>query len=224
MPMPAFNQLNKQQQLAILIGAPVIVAIALIWLNYRSLNRLGADPVLPKFVQRPGGKWAEIAKKVEDIKKQDDIIAKGPEVAETLKKLQADIHQAEERLPKEAEKAEMSEVITRLGREIPVEIGTVQFKRVDIKEAKKETGPKAKGDDYQTVAYRTEIEGNLNGIIKYIDSIEKNARFMTIKELTVKPGGLSNDGQKIVYGLHQVTMEIVTYIYNPPQKAAPKDR
>jgi Tfp pilus assembly protein PilO len=224
MPLPTFNfsQLNKQQQLAMQIGVPVIAAVILIFLCYRSLTRLGADPLLPVFMQRPNGVWGQIRTKEQEIAKLEEVINEGPAVTAKLKALQAEIKLAEERLPTEAEKAEMSELITRLGREIPSEIGIIQFKKVEIKESKAQGGPKSKTtDDYQTVTYRTEVEGDFNGIVKYIDSIEKNPRFMTIKELNVKPGTLTVDkpNQKIVYGLHAVTMEIVTYVYNPATKA-----
>ncbi len=223
MAVPAFNDLNKQQQLAILIGVPVILALLLIYLNHKVLVRLGADPVLPAFLHKEGGKWAEIRQKDSEIEIQKGIIAEGPEVLAKLAALQAEIKQAEERLPRETEKSEMRQLIERLMREIPTEIGTVQYKAVRITEnIKDNTRQGGKSEDYQTVVYQTELDGDMNGIIKYIDMIEKNPRFMTIKALNIKPGTVSVDepNQRIAYGLHSVSMDIVTYVYNP----APKSR
>jgi hypothetical protein len=69
--------------------------------------------------------------------------------------------------------------------------------------------------DYRTVTYQTEILGNMNGIIKYIDSIEKNSRFMTVNSLSLRIGDVAADTKTggLGYGLHQVKMDLVTYVY-----------
>lgn len=224
MAVPAFKDMNKQQQLMILIGAPVIVALVFCYLSYQVLGKLGPDPILPKFMHRKavGSKWGEINKTEDEIKKQEAIIARKPAVEAELASLKTEIAAAEERLPKEAEKAMMMEVIEKYAREIPAEIGTVRFKAVKIVDNTTATGGKdargkAGSNDYQTITYQTEILGDMNGIIKYVDSIEKNFRFMTIKSLTIKPGGINLDeaNQKLIYNLHQVNLDIVTYVYTP---------
>ena len=68
----------------------------------------------------------------------------------------------------------------------------------------------------QTVTYQTEIIGDLNGIIKYIDTIEKNPRFMRVSAFTLKPGAAGVDkDKKVTFPPHSVSMTIVTYVYNP---------
>ena len=72
------------------------------------------------------------------------------------------------------------------------------------------------GDDTQKVTYLTDITGDLNGIIKYIDVIEKNPRFMTVNSISIKPGSVSQDAEKrLVLTPHSVKMSLSTFVYNP---------
>jgi hypothetical protein len=223
MAIPAFKDMNKQQQLMILIGVPIVVALAFAYLSYQTLGKLGPDPILPKFMHRKvaGSKWVDINKTIDEIGKQQAIIDRKPAVEAELASLQGEINRNEERLPKEAEKAIMMEVIEKYAREIPSDLGTVRFKAVKINDQTAAGGGargKAVGNDYQTITYATEILGDMNGIIKYIDSIEKNFRFMAVKSVSIKPGGITIDEPsiKIVYDLHEVSLDIVTYVYTPP--------
>ncbi len=115
--------------------------------------------------------------------------------------------------------SDMRQLIERLAREIPVDIGTVRYKSVNIRPEQKGAGGRG-GADYQTIIYQTEVEGDLNGIIKYIDALEKNPRFMTIRSMVIKPGDmrLTEGKDKIAYGLHSVNLEVVTYVYTAPSK------
>jgi hypothetical protein len=220
--IPAFSELNKRQQMAVLIGVPVLAVIVIGWFTNRALARLGPDPKLWSLVHRvqPGNVWEDINSKQTQIDEKNLIIAEGPKIEATIKALEDDIKEAEQRLPTEAEKADMRQLIEKLAREIPADIGIVRYKSVKITEGARNAPGGRGGADYQQIVYTTEIEGDLNGIIKYVDSLEKNPRFMTVRSFTLKPGDmkLNEDKTKVTYALHQVTMDVVTYVYTPAKK------
>ncbi|MBA2521721.1 MAG: hypothetical protein H0V25_00165 [Solirubrobacterales bacterium] len=210
----SWNQMDKRQQYTVLIAVPVLIAGLLCYLSWGVLGKIGPKPGLP--IKRQGGVYAEIEGLDVSIKEKQDIIDKEPRIDAQLKELQDEIADAEERLPLEAEKSQMRELIEKLARSVPPTMGTVEFKGVTIKEGAKDRGDKKV--EYQSIGYQIEISGDLNGIIKYIDSIEKNTRFMAVKTLSIKPGELIVDGNKVVVRPHSVSMELITYYYNHPTK------
>lgn len=218
MAIPAFNTLDKRQQLMLLVGAPALIVLLLLYLSWGLLAKLGPDPALPTFLHRsgPDSKWTQILDLRDQIAAKDAIIAREGSIKARLAALEGEIRIADERLPKEAEKPEIRQLIEKLARDIAPSIGIVHFKGVRIIE-----GAPVKGQDYQPVTYQTEIAGDLNGIIKYIDSIEKNTRFMALRTVAIKPTGVSLDAenQRVVAGLHQVNLDIITYVYIGKKKA-----
>jgi hypothetical protein len=233
MALPAFSSLPRKNQLAIIYGVPAGIAALLLFWAWKDLGTLGKiDPdilaaegktsKLPAFVQRntPTGIWTDpdagIIAVQGHIKEKDEIIKRGPDVDRKLASLQGEIKAAQERLPQESEKAEMRDMIERLAREIPKDIGTVELKSVNIVDA----GDKG---DTRTITFQTDLSGDQDGIIKYIDSIEKNTRFMAVSNLSIRSGAVTYDpiSKKIAYALHGVHMDIVTYVYNPAKKTPP---
>lgn len=211
-----FKALPRNQQLGILFGIPVVIALTAGYFGWKVLGDLGADPTIPGFLRREGGVWATITQVQDQVAEKQKIIDRKPQIEATLRDLQDDIQAAEERLPRAAEKAQMREVIERLAREIPPELGTVKLKSVRITEDAPQPGTGKRGG-LSTVTYQTEVQGDLNGIIKYIDSIEKNTRFMAVNQLSFRGGGValdSSDGKpKVKFEPHTVKMDIVTYVY-----------
>jgi hypothetical protein len=231
MAIRSFNDLNKNQQLAVLIGVPAVVAITLGVLIYRAMGVLGPDPEdhLPGFVHRnlPGNKWEQINALDAQIAEKQVIIDRRPAVEAELNGLEADIKAGRERLPLESEKAEMRLLIEKLARDIPSDIGTVLVKSVKITEsatpAASRSGAAGRtgGTKPEQITYVTEIVGDLNGIIKYVDMIEKNPRFMLVNSFSLKPGKLGADDEKrAIFLPHEVKMNIITYVYNPGGGAA----
>jgi hypothetical protein len=217
-----FNAMPRKNQLAVIWGSPVVVFVLLLYWAWHDLGTLGkinpeiaTDNKLPSLLQRdqPTSLWAAINDLQSQIKTQDEIIARGPAVEKELASLQGEIKTAQERLPQESEKAEMRDMIERLAREIPKDIGTVELKSVNILDA-------ADRGDTRTITVQADLSGDQDGIIKYIDSLEKNTRFMAVSTLSIRSGGLTIDpaSKKIAYGLHTVHMDIVTYVYNPVKK------
>ena len=232
MAIRSFNDLNKNQQLAVLIGVPAVVAITLMVLIYRAMGVLGPDPEdrLPGFLHRdlPGNKWEQITKLDKQIAEKQVIIDRRQKVVDELNSLEADIKAGRERLPLESEKAEMRLLIEKLARDIPSDIGTVLVKSVKIIEtgaspaARNATANRSGASKPEQVTYQTEISGDINGIIKYVDMIEKNPRFMLVNSFSLKPGKIATDDEKrAVFLPHEVKMNIITYVYNPGAAAAP---
>ena len=162
MAIPAFNTLDKRQQLTVLIAIPAALVFIFGYFSWRALTTLGPDPALPGFIQRSGGTWTEINELGDQIDAQMLIINREASIKARLAALSGEIELADARLPKEAEKPEIRQLIEKLARDVPTSIGTVQFKGVQIV-----PGAAPKGEDYQPVIYQTEIAGDLNGIIKY---------------------------------------------------------
>jgi len=230
MAIKSFNDLNRNQQLGVYIGVPSLLAIIIGVLIYRSLGVLGADPQdgLPGFMHRnlPNNKWSIIEGLNLEIAAKDVIVARGPAAKIKLANLEADIKAGRERLPLESEKAEMRLLIEKLARDIPSDVGAVQVRSVKITEnlgtgaSSRGAAPRSGGSKPEQVTYQTEIVGDLNGIIKYIDMIEKNPRFMLVNSFSLKPGKIGEDAEKRQTTLpHEVKMNIITYVYNPSGEA-----
>ena len=227
-----FNRLPRPQRLAIMFSLPVLIAIGAGWMAWTALGVLGHDERLPRFLQRQesGSLWSQIDETNTQIASQDQIIARWPAVKTRIKELQGDIAAAEERLPRDVEKAQMRELIQRLARDIPTDIGTVDIKSVRINEAAPEAGraaaAKSKGPSVATVTYQCDILGDMNGLIKFIDSVEKHPRFMSVNNISLASGGVkldkSTQTEAISYGLHTVKLDIVTYIYSGQQTMGAK--
>ncbi len=213
-----FKSLPRNQQLSILFGIPVIIAATAGWYAWKVMADLGADPSIPPFLRREGmGKWQEISDVESQIAAKQAIIDRKPEIVQRIDGIKDEISSAEERLPREAEKAQMRETIERLAREIRPEMGKVSVKSVRILEDAAPAGGSAKRPSLRTVVYQTEVTGDLNGLIAYIDAIEKNTRFMSVNQITWKGGDASNDKEnkgKLNYSSHSVKMDLVTYVYS----------
>lgn len=221
-----FKALPRNQQMGIIFGVPAAVVLLFAYMTWQVMAQLGADPGVPSLLRRDGiGKWSEITGVEDQIAEKQRVIDRKPEIERKLTELKDEITAAEERLPREAEKAQMREVIERLARDIPPEMGTVKFKSVRILEDDGGAGAATAGSRrgaLRTLTYQTEVMGDLNGIIKYIDSIEKNRRFMSVNTISLKGGGVKSDPDskgKLVYELHTAKMDLVTYVYASTGKA-----
>lgn len=212
-----FNALPRNQQLVVLFGIPVVIAGVAGWYSWKVMAELGADPSIPQFLRRDGmGKWEEIYQIESQIAAKDVIILRRPQIEQRIQDIQDEATAAEDRLPREAEKAQMRETIERLAREIRPEMGKVSLKSVRINEDSAPASGGSKRASLRTVVYQTEVTGDLNGLIAYIDAIEKNTRFMSVTQITWKGGDVAPDKEtkgKLAYGVHSVKMDLVTYVY-----------
>jgi hypothetical protein len=184
-----------------------------------------ADVRLPAVLARTqdGSHGAEAANLVSQIKAKEASIARRPAVEAEKKALEADKKSYEDKLPTELEKAEMRRRIEDLAR------GAVTLESVKIIEqadAPRRGGPAPRGGlNTRRITFIAEVRGSLNGLIKYLDAIEANDRFMSVQSITVKPGSVTSarGSDKIVLADHSARIEILTHIYSAAS-AAPGGR
>jgi hypothetical protein len=215
-----FKAMPRKQQLGVMFAVPVLIAGVFGYLAWKDLLKLGPDERVPTILQRKDGNslGEQIASLNDEIAAKNLVIAQMPDVQRQLADLQDDIEAAENKLPKEAEKALMREVIQRLAREIPADIGVVKVKSVRISEddSGRSAGSTGRGE-LRSLTFQTEILGDINGIIKFIDRIEKNDRFMTVNAISLRSGDVAADlsaqDPKPVFTPHQVRLDVVTYVY-----------
>lgn len=214
-----FKALPKQQRLGIAFAIPAAIAGVAGYMTWGALALLGPDPDVPNLLRRDtgSGKWNEINATQGEIDAKMLVIAERDKIRKQLDALQAEITVAEERLPREAEKSMMREVIQRLARDVPADIGVVNLKSVRINEdAAASRGTSSKGELW-SMTFNLDVEGDINGIIKFIDSVEKNPRFMIVNSISIRSGEVRADGSaqppKPIFGLHSVRIDLITYVY-----------
>jgi hypothetical protein len=213
-------------KIAITASATVVAVGVLLWLTWKDLGQLGKmdqpdlmTSSLPGFIQREGGDgniWGDIDQTLSDIDAQQKIIDTKPAYQAQLDGLQNQIVKAQERLPREQEKAEMRALIENIARDVPSQFGQPKILNVSIFE----DNGKDRTPNLKSISFHTQLTGTTNGIIAYIDAIEKNPRFMTIGSINLQMGTLSRDlvTGKLAHGPHTCTLDIISYVYNPPVK------
>jgi hypothetical protein len=223
--------MSLRNKIIITVAVTVLGVFGFGYMTYKDLGLLGRvdpsilqDPTeincrIPPFLLREGDGtaiWSNIGQTVSDIAVQQKIIDTRPAVEAKLAELQGQIVKAQERLPREQEKAEMRQLIENLARDVPSQFGQPQILGVTIGE---ESGPN-RTPNLRSVIFSTDLTGSTNGIIAYIDAIEKNPRFMTVSKITIDTGGLNRDptSNKVVHLAHKVHLDIISYVYNPPVK------
>ncbi len=223
----AFTAMPRRNQLIILHGVPAVVAICLAWWTWSQLGALGRvdnsvdeGNKLPAALMRDdkASIWAQIKAKQDEIDGYQELINQGPSIKKTLEALKDGIKTLNERLPTESEKAEMREVLERLARDIPKEFGVVQLSKVSISDQ----GPgHGSSKEPRTVTYSVELLGDQDGIIKYIDAVERFQRFMVVSRVTITSGGFgAQEKGKMGPMPHHVSLEIETKV-NSPSGAKP---
>jgi hypothetical protein len=214
-----YAALPKRQQLIVLFAGPALLIIVLGYLVYQTLGALGPDVRVPAMLQRnlTGNLWEGINADRSSIEVQQKEANRKGDVQKQIASLDSDIKAARERLPTESEKTEMRSLIEKLARDIPSDIGSVQVLSVHISEEPSDASRGAGASDADVphkVSYKMEISGDLNGIIKYIDVIEKNPRFMIVNSIVIKPGAVTQDAdKKMVLMPHTVMLNLSTYFY-----------
>lgn len=227
MAKPAFlAAMSRRNQLFVLYGVPAVIIIGLAYWGWRELAVLGIidnelDPGnhLPAFLQRddPESLWAQITSTQKDIDGYQQTINQEPAITKQLASLKADIEEKKDQLPRESEKSEMRDILERLAREIPKDFGMVKIMSVSISDS---ASNRSAANEARTVTYSVNLIGDQEGILKYIDSIERYRRFMVVNRIALHSGGLSVDEHEhmIVKLPHQVQLEIQTKIYVPKVK------
>lgn len=222
MNLQALKALQRKHWLMIIAGATVLISAMLIFGLMGSLHKLGADPDVPGFLRRAGdgqSLFAQIAARQSAIAEQNAVAAKLNQRQEVLKGMQADIDAARKRLPTEAQKAEVRQLIEDLARQVGSGDSALVIKSVSIRQAAQQQAVargKSSANDYQTIEYQTAISADMDGLIQFINLIERNERFMTVEGIQLATGGVTSPGQtpggKIEGKQHTIQLRIVTYV------------
>jgi hypothetical protein len=235
MPAPAsiqrlqerYKALPKQQQLAVLFGVPVLLTAVFGYLAYEAMGKNGPDDELPTILHRSDiadSQWSQINQMKDQITAQEAIIAEGPAVDRKLREIEEQTGEIEAILPRDEEKSEIRQMFGLLAKEVPSEFGNVKVVSVQITPNSGQPG--GAKSDYNTVRYLLDTTGELNGIISFIDAIEKpsarNPRFMSVAKITWKGGDVKEDSSKgsgkATFEAHSVQIEVLTYTYTPKGK------
>lgn len=216
MNLQKLKNLPRKIWLIIVASATVVLSGTIIYFLAGSLHRLGNDPGVPGIIRRAGDEtslFAQIAAKEAEIAAQNAIAAKLPERQALLDSMKADIAAARKRLPTDAQKAEVRQLIEDLARQVGSASGALVVRSVSIREAAPTAGRNAAGD-YKSVEYQTSVTADMDGIIQYINLIERNERFMTVEGIQLTTGGVgfNSETSKVEAKPHTAQLRIVTYI------------
>ncbi len=216
MNLDVLKKLQKKHWLIVIASVTVVLCGTIGYFLAGSLHRLGPDEAVPALIRRQGDESSlitQIAAREAAIAEQNAIFAKLDEKTALLNSMKADIAAARKRLPTEAQKAEVRQLIEDLARQVGSSSGALMVRSVAIREAAPTTGRTAAGD-YKTIEYQTQVSADLDGIIQYINLIERNERFMTVVGFPIATGGVAPVAAwgKIEATPHPVPLRIVTNI------------
>ena len=218
MNLQALKNLPRKHWLMIVGAVTVALSGAILYMIAGSLNRLGDDAGVPSFMRRAGSDqslYAQVRAKEDAIKAQDEIFTKTKERQALLDSMTTDIAAARKRLPTDVQKAEVRQLIEDLARQVGSASGALTVKTVSIREAAAaKAGGGAAASDYRSIEYQTTVSADMDGIIQFINLIERSERFMTIEGIQLTTGGvaLNSDSGKIENKQHTAQLRIVTYI------------
>jgi hypothetical protein len=216
MNLQTLKNLPRKTWLIIVVATTVALSAGLIYAISGSLHRLGADPDVPGLLRGAGDAnslFAQIAAKETDIATQNAAAAKLPERQALLAGMTTDIAAARKRLPPIAQKTEVRQLFEDLGRQVGSASNALEVKTFNVREAPSASGRGATSD-YKSVEYQVAVTADLDGIIQFINLIERNERFMTVEGIQLTTGGvaMNNASGKVEAKPHTAQLRIVTYI------------
>lgn len=225
----AFGDLPKPQQMAILIGVPVLIIGLFGYLSYNELKALGPDPALDvvSFVQQksPTSLYDQIETTNTQTATRQAVANRFDAVETQLEGQQERLRFLERELPSEEKKEEMRQDLQEWMRETTdAELGTVRYVSLRILSGNTNTNTRRSrsrsGPQYREVTYKLEFEADMNGLLAYMDRIEDAERHLAIRSLKVEPGTVSidQDSLQLLPPLHSVTADVVTYVYEGSEK------
>ncbi len=220
-----FNALPMNQRVGIIAGAGLFIALVLGYMLYSDLGKLGNDPDnLLGFMIRDTdeGIWRE-------IETLNTAIAKFNKKAKTLddKKLElAEIEKAivvaREQLPAERERSKIGDELGDFAVAVVNEnLGSVFVRGVEIKEnssssRSSRSKKRSKGPQPLSITFVCNLDTDVDGLIAFINKVERSNRFMTVDGIKIKPGKVSanTDGEspELSYSYHNAVLEINTWV------------
>lgn len=216
MRLPPLKDWTTRHWLIAIAVATAALAGLFGYLLARSLRQLGEDPQLPALLRRAGNEqslYARIRATEAQIAEQEAVAARYAERKALLDGMKHDIAAARRRLPSEAQKPEMSQLIYDLARQVQGSVGTFTIASLAIQEAGQGQGGRGR-QDYQTVVYQVTANADFDSILAFINLVERNDRFMTLDGIQITSGGVQveRDSGVLTYKPHTVQLRIVTYV------------
>jgi hypothetical protein len=215
----AWSDLPKSQQMAVAIGIPVIIAVILIYMLHGALKMLGPDPALQAIhfaiPDRSSSHWAKIEKKLEQIDELEEKLEEEDAVHAELVALKKAVREREEQLPNNEDVPEIRQWLQDIAANMSSEVGQMTFLGVSITRGGSKRG-RGSAIGYNTVTYKCQFEGDMNGLLYYLDRVETDPpRFMNVASFSITPGSVGADLQnlEVTRELHKISMDIVTYVY-----------
>ncbi|MDA3961861.1 MAG: hypothetical protein PF961_13815 [Planctomycetota bacterium] len=216
-----WGELPAKQRKIILIVWPLVVVAVFGYMSYGALGTLGDDPKLQSvsFIPRAKAKknlWSQIKGLEQQIQAEKAVVSRKAMAEEELADAKLRMAELQSRLPNQKQKEEMRLRLQEMVNDVPRDVGEVRFVGVSIQEAADAGAGRRRGgkSDHSTVTYRLELNADMNGLIWYLDRVEKNPRFMSVNALTVTPGSIEvdRDNLEITTKLHKVDLDVVTYV------------
>lgn len=220
-----FKELPPAQRLAILAGIPVLITAVLGYLTYQALQKLGPDRQLKKYfplvvekTKKRNSAYERINGLKEQIRAEQVVAATLEPKREELAKLQGAIQHLQAQFPSKQEVSEMRQTIGRLLKEARKPLRDIDFINI-VYNSSRGAGGRGGGDGsaWSEDVWRITLKADFNTLIYFINRVENNPRFMAVRSFTIAPGSISLDQtQKQLepqYGKHNITIEIVTYVY-----------
>lgn len=218
-----WGELSSKQRQAILIAWPLVVVGVFGYLTYGALGELGEDPKLESVAFLPRAEvkkdlWTEIDRLDKQIKAEEKVLERRAEVEAEFEDARERMAALKSRLPSEKQKEKMRERIQEMVNEVPEEVGRVEFVGISIQEESAAGGRRGRRrggrEQYSTVTYQLELEADMNGLIWYLDRVERHPRFMAVHRFDVTPGGIQVDADNLTLqtSLHSVNLDLITYV------------
>jgi Tfp pilus assembly protein PilO len=216
MNLEILKRLGRKQWLIVIGATTLVLCLALGIGMHMSLGKLGPDPGVPGILRREGAAdsfYAQISAKEKAIAEKNAIAAKLPERTRLLDSMKSDIEAARKRLPTEAQKGEVRQLIEDLARQVGSGSGALLIKSVSIRETAAGAARGAKST-YKTIEYQTSLIGDMDSLIQFINLIERHDRFMTVDGIQITGGGVETDKENgaVRAKPHTANLRIVTYV------------
>jgi len=226
----AWGDLPRGQRIGVLIGVPVIIAAGIGYFVYQEIQALGHDPLLREhaaFVlpKQDRGIWSQIETKKQEIANEQKVIDRGPKAKADLAIIEAKNEELRTMLSSEKNKTKVRGVIQDMAEQISQAegeaVGEIAFDSVKIVEGAGRGRSSPRGgrttggsNKVEEIVYQCEFRADMDGLIYYISRLEKSTQFMALASLKIKPGKpFVNDQAEVGYELHDVSMDIKTYVY-----------
>ncbi|MEK7412645.1 MAG: hypothetical protein AAB263_04935 [Planctomycetota bacterium] len=227
----ALKKLSRFHWLIIIGAVTLLLAALFVFLANSALNELGQEEngSVPTFLLRAGdadARWTQITDLRKQIDEQEKVAKQLVEKRKRLESMQLDIEAARKRLPSaaEAQRAAMYQMLFGLSVQATSGTNAVTMKSfgIDFKGGGSSRGRSA--GDIVKVEISTQVLADMDGLIRFLNLIERHERLMIVESIMLTNGGVAKNEEtkRIEVKPHSVSLKIVTYIDNSITTDGPK--